>query len=65
MKLINVGYGNMISSDRLVAIVSPESAPVKRMIANAKESGKIIDATAGRKTKSVIVCEKIMKSCCH
>ena len=55
--LINIGYGNMISSNRIVSVVSPESAPIKRMVQKAKESGMAIDATQGRKTKSVLVME--------
>ena len=55
--LINIGFGNMINSGKLVAIVSPDAAPVKRLIANAKESHKCIDATQGRKTKTVLVME--------
>lgn len=54
MKLINVGFGNMINADRIVAVVSPESAPVKRIIQNAKECGRLIDVTQGRKTMSVL-----------
>ena len=54
MKLINIGFSNMISADRVVAIVSPESAPIKRIIQEAKETGNLIDATQGRKTKAVI-----------
>jgi len=54
MKLINIGFSNMISADRVVAIVSPESAPIKRIIQEAKEKGNLIDATQGRKTKAVI-----------
>ena len=54
MKLINVGFGNMINSERIVAVVVPDSAPVKRIIQNAKELGKLIDVTQGRKTMSVI-----------
>lgn len=54
MKLINVGFGNMINSERIVAVVVPDSAPVKRIIQNAKEIGKLIDVTQGRKTMSVI-----------
>ena len=57
MKLINVGYGNMISSDRLIAIVSPESAPVKRMIQDSRDSGILIDATCGRRTRAVLVMD--------
>ena len=54
MKLINIGFGNLINADRVVAVVSPDSAPVKRIIQNAKESGKLIDVSQGRKTMSVI-----------
>ena len=57
MKLINIGFGNMISASRLVAIVSPESAPIKRIIAEAKEKGTLIDATHGRRTRAVIITD--------
>lgn len=57
MKLVNIGFGNMVSAERIIAVVSPESAPVKRMISEAKESGMLIDATQGRKTKTVIVTD--------
>ena len=57
MKLINIGFGNMVSANRLVAIVSPESAPIKRIIQDAKERGSLIDATYGRRTRAVIVTE--------
>ncbi|MFR7854706.1 MAG: DUF370 domain-containing protein [Acutalibacteraceae bacterium] len=57
MKLINIGFGNMISASRLVAIVSPESAPIKRIIQNAKEKGTLIDATHGRRTRAVIITD--------
>ena len=57
MRLINIGYGNMLSSSRIIAIVSPEAAPVKRMIQNAREKGMLIDASCGRKTKAVIVTD--------
>ena len=57
MKLINIGFGNMVSANRLVAIVSPESAPIKRMIQESKERGNVIDATCGRKTRAVIVTD--------
>lgn len=56
-KLIHIGFGNIVNTGKLVAIVSPDSAPVKRMIQNAKESGMAIDATQGRKTKAVLVME--------
>ena len=55
MKLINIGFGNMVSANRLVAIVSPESAPIKRIISDARERGGLIDATYGRRTRAVII----------
>jgi regulator of extracellular matrix RemA (YlzA/DUF370 family) len=57
MKLINIGYGNMISAARIVTIVSPDSAPIKRLIQEAKDDGRAIDATYGRKTRAVIVID--------
>ena len=57
MKLINIGFGNMVSANRLVAIVSPESAPIKRIIQDAKERGSLIDATYGRRTRAVIITD--------
>ena len=57
MQLINIGYGNMLSANRVIAVVSPDSAPVKRMVQDARESGKLIDATLGRKTRSVLVTD--------
>ncbi len=57
MKLINIGFGNMVSAERLVAIVSPDSAPVKRIVQDAKERGSLIDATHGRRTRAVIVTD--------
>ncbi len=54
-KLIHIGFGNIVNTDKIIAIVSPDSAPVKRMVQKAKESGVAIDATQGRKTKSVLV----------
>lgn len=57
MKLINIGFGNLISSDKLVAVVAPDSAPVKRIVQEAKTNKLLIDATCGRKCKSVIVTE--------
>lgn len=53
-KLINIGFGNMVSTDKIVSIISPDSAPAKRYIQQAKESRMLIDATQGRKTKSII-----------
>ena len=57
MKLVNIGFGNMISADRLVAIVSPDSAPIKRIVQEAKEKGTLIDATHGRRTRAVIITD--------
>lgn len=57
MKLINIGFGNMVSSSRVVSIISPESAPIKRIIQDAKEKATLIDATYGRKTRTVIVMD--------
>ena len=54
MKLINIGFGNMISDERMIAVVSPESAPIKRMIQDVRERGLLIDASFGRSTKAVI-----------
>lgn len=54
MDLINIGFGNLVSAQRIVAVISPDSAPIKRMVQDAKENGTLIDATQGRKTKSVI-----------
>lgn len=56
-RIINIGYGNMVNSDKIIAVIKPEAAPVKRMIQNAKDNGNAIDATCGRKTKSVIIIE--------
>ena len=56
-KLIHIGFGNMVNTGKIIAIVSPESAPVKRMIQRAKDMGNAIDATQGRKTKAVLVME--------
>jgi extracellular matrix regulatory protein A len=57
MKLINIGFGNMVSANRLVAIVSPESAPIKRIIQNARDRNTLIDATYGRRTRAVIITD--------
>lgn len=57
MKLINIGFGNMVSASRLVAIVSPESAPIKRIIQEARDKGRLIDATYGRRTRAVIITD--------
>lgn len=57
MKLVNIGFGNIVSVDRIIAVVSPESAPIKRLIVDAKERGNAIDATYGRKTRAVIIMD--------
>ena len=57
IKVINVGYGNFISSSRIIAIIGPESAPVKRMIQEAREERRLIDATYGRRTRAVIISD--------
>lgn len=57
MKLVNIGFGNMVSAERMVAIVSPDSAPIKRMVQEAKEKGTLIDATHGRRTRAVIITD--------
>ena len=57
MKLINIGFGNLVNANRLVAIVSPESAPIKRIIQDSKERGVLIDATHGRRTRAVIITD--------
>ncbi|MCX7714994.1 MAG: DUF370 domain-containing protein [Clostridia bacterium] len=57
MKLINIGFGNMVSANRLVAIVSPESAPIKRVIREAEDKGRLINATYGRRTRAVIITD--------
>lgn len=55
--LVNIGFGNMINSSKLIAVVSPDAAPIKRLVQNAKEMQKVIDATQGRKTKAVLIME--------
>lgn len=57
MQLINIGFGNIVSSDRIIAIVSPESAPIKRMVQEAKDQGSAIDATCGRRTRAVLIMD--------
>jgi len=57
MKLINIGFGNKVSANRLVAIVGPESAPIKRIIQDVRDRGQLIDATYGRRTRAVIVMD--------
>ena len=57
MKLINIGFGNLVSAGRVVAVVSPDSAPVKRLVKEARERGMLIDATYGRKTASIFIMD--------
>ena len=57
MKLINIGYGNYVSSERLLAVVSPDSAPIKRIVQDSREIGMPIDATYGRKTQAVLIMD--------
>ncbi len=56
-RLIHIGFGNVVNSEKIISIVSPDAAPIKRMVQKAKENGTVIDGTQGRKTKSVIVME--------
>ena len=57
MKLVNIGFGNTVAADKIVAIVSPDSAPIKRMVQEAKDNGTAIDATFGRKTRAVLIMD--------
>ena len=57
MKLINIGFGNIVSGDRVISIVSPESAPIKRIVQEARDRGVLIDATCGRRTRAVIITD--------
>ena len=57
MRLINIGFGNMISAERMLAVISPDSAPVKRLIQEAREHGMLVDATYGRKTAAVFIMD--------
>ncbi len=57
MRFVNIGYGNVVNSDQVCSIVSPDAAPVKRMIQQAKDQGNAVDATCGRKTKAVLVMD--------
>ena len=57
MKLLNIGFGNMVSSARLVAVVSPDSAPIKRIVQEERDKGKVIDATYGRRTRAVLIMD--------
>jgi len=56
-RLIHIGFGNIVNTEKIIAVVSPDSAPIKRLVQNAKEKGTAIDATQGRKTKAVLVME--------
>lgn len=62
MKFINIGYGNIVSSHRIIAIVGPDSAPIKRLIQDAKDRGYLIDATYGRRTSAVIISDHVILS---
>ena len=57
MKLVNIGFGNLVSADKVVAVVSPESAPIKRMVQEARDRGVLIDATYGRRTRAVLIMD--------
>ena len=57
MQLVNIGFGNIVSSERIVAIVSPESAPIKRMVQEAKDNKTAVDATCGRRTRAVLIMD--------
>lgn len=57
MKLVNVGYGNVVAASRVIAVVGPSAAPIRRMREEARERGKLVDATQGRKTRSVIITD--------
>ncbi len=57
MKIVNIGFGNMVSSNRVIALVSPDSAPIKRLIQASKDSGRAIDVTCGRRTRCVIITD--------
>lgn len=57
MKFINIGFGNMVAADRIVTIVSPESAPIKRLMQDAKAEGRVIDVSCGRRTRAVIITD--------
>jgi regulator of extracellular matrix RemA (YlzA/DUF370 family) len=57
IRLINIGFGNIVSANRLIAIVSPESAPIKRIIQEARQKGNLIDATYGRRTRAVVITD--------
>lgn len=56
-RLLNIGFGNMVNASKIVAVISPDSAPIKRLIQNSRDSGRVIDATQGRRTRAVLVME--------
>ena len=62
MKLINIGFGNMVSAGRVVAVVSPDSAPVKRLVKEARERGMLIDASYGRSTRAVLIMDSVLSA---
>ena len=57
MKFINIGFGNMVSAGRIIAVAAPDSAPIKRLVQDAKEEGRVIDASCGRRTRAVIITD--------
>lgn len=57
MKFINIGFGNMVAADRIISLVSPDSAPIKRLIQDAKDDGRVIDVSCGRRTRAVIITD--------
>lgn len=57
MKFINIGYGNMVAAGRVISVVSPDSAPIKRLVQDAKEAGRVIDVSCGRRTRAVIITD--------
>ena len=57
MKFINIGFGNMVSAGRIIAVIAPDSAPVKRMVQEARDGGTLVDATAGRRTRAVLLMD--------
>ena len=59
MQLVNIGFGNMVSAERVIAIVGPESAPIKRIVQDSRERGALIDATCGRKTRRVLIMDSV------
>ena len=57
MKLVNIGFGNIVNADRIIAVVAPDAAPIKRIVQDAREKGALIDASCGRRTRAVIVMD--------